>query len=196
MPRTGLNPSEIKEKAIEAAITQMRRHGFEKVRLVDIAKEVGVSHVALYSHFQDKTALLDLISERWLNEVDKAQDLLCAKEKDPLEKIQEWCLRLHQAKRTRVSQDPELYKAFDSASEKMKPFIVTHLENMNRQLLTLVKEAMAAKKIRKDSPEKVVSFLLESVVGFIHPKLVADHLKEKREPILKRNLEILFKGLS
>ena len=63
MPRTGLTASEIKEKAIDLTIEKMRANGFDKVRLTDVAKSLGVSHAALYSHFKDKTALFDAVSE-------------------------------------------------------------------------------------------------------------------------------------
>ena len=59
MPKTGLSAAEIRDKAIEVTVEQMRRHGFDRVRLVDIAKDLGVSHAALYSHFADRRALLD-----------------------------------------------------------------------------------------------------------------------------------------
>ena len=47
MPRTGLTADQIKERAVEAALVRMREVGFEKVRLTEIAKELGVSHAAL-----------------------------------------------------------------------------------------------------------------------------------------------------
>ena len=70
MPKTGLTATQIRDKAIDVAIEQMRRRGFDRVRLVDIAKDLGVSHAALYSHFADRGALLDAVSERWVNALE------------------------------------------------------------------------------------------------------------------------------
>ena len=108
MPRTGLTAFEIKEKAINETILKMRAVGFDKVRLTDIAKKLGVSHAALYSHFKDKTALLDAVSERWLNEIDEKLRAVCQKRKDPIEKIQLWMLTLHRSKVAKILNDPEL----------------------------------------------------------------------------------------
>ena len=73
MPRTGLTASEIRQKAIDATMARMREDGFDKVRLTDIARELGLSHAALYAHFADRTALLDAVSEQWLSAIDTSR---------------------------------------------------------------------------------------------------------------------------
>lgn len=195
MPRTGLTPSEIQDKAVEIAIDQMRAKGFEKVRLVDVAKEMGISHAALYSHFQDKTALFDAVSERWLANLDKKQDLLVLEKRDPLQKILTWFLNLHRLKLEKVKLDPELYKAFDMAAAESKPFIQTHLLNMRKQMSKLVTEAMEQKKLKKKEVNMVTEILITAGTAFTHPKLVAQYCEENREPLLVQTIEAVLKGL-
>lgn len=196
MPKTGLSPDEIREKAIASTITRMRRHGFEKVSLVDVASDLGLSHAALYSYFADKAALLDAVSERWLRSMDDELEKIVNQDRDPLAKIQDWFIKLHRMKREKVQNDPELFKSFNLASEVMKPFVITHMANMRRQTAALVKEAMAAEKIRKGSVEKTAEILREAMIGFSHPKLVIQFLKENREPLLKHTLEAVLNGLA
>jgi len=196
MPRTGLTAPEIKKKAIDETMAKMREAGFDKVRLVDIAKELGVSHAALYAHFKDKNALLDAVSERWLLEIDEALAAVCRKSKEPTEKILAWMLTLHRAKITKVLHDPELYKAFDLSTSIQKPFVKQHVETMRTQLLGLVKEAIAKKRLRDTDPESMAEVLAESMMAFHHPKLVAQHIHEKREPLLRLVLESVLRGLN
>ncbi|HXB58216.1 MAG TPA: TetR/AcrR family transcriptional regulator [Candidatus Acidoferrales bacterium] len=195
MPKTGLSPREIREKAIASTLKRMRRHGFEKVSLVDVAADLGLSHAALYSYFADKAALLDAVSERWLNSMDSELEKIVQQDRDPLVKIHDWFLKLHRLKREKVRHDPELFKSFNLASEARKPFVIAHMENMRRQMTALVKEAMAAGKIRKGSAEKASEILREVMVGFSHPKLVVQYLEENREPLLKQTLETVLNGL-
>jgi AcrR family transcriptional regulator len=195
MPRTGLSPQEIREKAIDSTIERMRRFGFEKVRLVDIAKELGVSHAALYAHFKDKSALLDAVSERWLLKIDKDLKAICKKSKDPLERIHAWVLSLHRAKLEKVKNDPELYKAFNYSVAVEKPFSRRHLETIDAQLLGLVKEAIAKRRLRNVDAEQMTSVIREATMSFHHPKLVAQHVSEKREPLLFVVLESVLRGL-
>ncbi len=196
MPRTGLTAAEIKDKAIATTMLKMREEGFDQVRLIDIAKELGVSHAALYSHFKDKTALLDAVSERWLIEIDKSLEAICRKSKEPSYKILLWMLTLHRAKVAKVLHDPELYKAFDLSVSIQKPFSKRHLETIHSQLLGLVKEAIAKRRLRDADPEKMAEILHHSMLSFHHPKLVAQHIHEKREPLLRLVLETVLKGLN
>ncbi len=195
MPRTGLTAPEIKEKAITATMARMRAEGFDSVRLTDIAKELGLSHAALYSHFKDKTALLDAVSERWLLEVDESLEAVCRKPKEPTEKILLWMITLHRAKVAKVLHDPELYKAFNLSIAIQKPFAKRHMETMHTQLLGLVKEAIAKRRLRDADPEAMAAVIQESLMAFHHPRLVAQHIEEKREPLLRLVLDSVLKGL-
>jgi len=196
MPRTGLTALEIKNKAVEATMVKMRQVGFDKVRLTDVAKKLGVSHAALYSHFEDKSALFDAVSERWLVQIDDSLAAVCRKPgKDPSEKILAWMLTLHRAKLAKIQHDPELYKSFDLSSSMEKAYVRRHLETMRAQLVDLAKEAIAKRRLRDADPDAIAVVLHESMMAFHHPKLVAQHMHEKREPLLRVVLDSVLKGL-
>lgn len=196
MPKTGLTSEEIKEKALQIAEEKIRYYGFEKFRLTDIAKELKVSHAALYNHFPDKAALLDAISERWLNRMDYTLELITKKETSPRQLIIEWFLKYHELKKEKVLNDPELFKSFNMAAELLKPFILQHLYNLNEQLLVLVQKAIAAGEIHGESPEKIVQLLLEATVSFHHPRMVLDHKDEQRDVLLQKLVDVLLGGLA
>lgn len=195
MPRTGLSPDEIKSKAIEITIERMRADGFNKVRLVDVARAIGVSHAVLYGHFSNKSALLDAVSERWLDRIDAELESICRKRNDPIMKIHAWFLALHRMKVEKVRSDPELYKSFDIAVDNQKPFVARHLETNQRQMVDLVTEAMAAGKMRNASPDRIARILREAMTAFSHPKIVAQRIDEELEPLLRQVLDVLLRGL-
>ena len=195
MPRTGLTPDEIREKAIDATMVKIRSVGFEKVRLSDIAKQLGVSHSALYSHFKDKSDLLDAVSERWLLKLDETLEAICRKKKDPCEKIHSWALAIHRAKVEKVRSDPELYRTFDLATEERKSFVKLHLNSMQRQMCGLVKEVIAKKRRKNLNVEKIAKIITTSLTGFHHPKLVVQHIDEKREILMNEVIQAVLEGL-
>ena len=195
MPRTGLTASEIKEKAIDLTIEKMRANGFDKVRLTDVAKSLGVSHAALYSHFKDKTTLFDAVSERWLRQIDEDLEAVCRKAKDPAKKLQSWMMTLHRAYVSKLLNDPEIYKACDLSTSQLRSVVKQHVETLQSQLLRLVKEAIVKRRLRNAEPEKMAEVLNESMIAFYHPKLVAQHIHEKREPLLRLVLDNVLKGL-
>jgi AcrR family transcriptional regulator len=196
MPKTGLTAAEIRDKALDVTLEQMRRHGFDRVRLVDIAKDLGVSHAALYSHFADRGALLDAVSERWVTALESSLEAVCRKDKDPLAKIHEWFQKLYRTKRDKMLNDPELYKSFNFAAEERKSLYTSHLTRMSGQLTRLVEEAVARKQFTRYPVEATVAVLFETTAGFHNLKLVAQHVQEKREPLLKQVLDVVFDGLS
>lgn len=196
MPRTGLTPSEIKERAIELAEARIRQHGVDKVRLVDIAGDLSVSHVALYKHFPDKASLIDAVSEKWLEEVDRELTRV-AQGPEPIgERIRIWFLAYHRLKVRKVRNDPEPYKAFDMAADAMKPFIVRHLETIFSLTVGLVSEGMEAGILRPGEPAATATLMLEMTVAFHHPKLVSERLEEDREASLLAVVDVMLRGLS
>src|ERR1700722_4141180 len=196
MPKTGLTANEIRDKAIDVTVEHMRRHCLDRVRLVEIAKDLGVSHAALYTHFADRGALLDAVSERWVNALEISLEAICRKNKYPVAKMHEWFQKLYSAKREKVLNDPELYKSFNAAAEQRKKFYTSHLTHANHQLTRLVEEAVAEKKLAKYPVARTVALLLEATVSFHNPNLVAQHVHEKREPLLKQVLDVVINGLS
>lgn len=195
MPRTGLTAEQIREKAINATLVKMRTAGFDKVRLTDIAKELQVSHAALYSHFKDKSDLMDAVSEQWLLNLDEKLESVCRKRMDPCKKIHAWALKMHRAKLEKVRHDPELYKSFDIAAEESKPFVKLHLETVHHQLLGLVKEAIAKKGLTDADAQMMTEVISAAVVVFHYPKLVARFVNEKRENLLRQVVDSILKGL-
>jgi len=197
MPRTGLTSEQLKEKAIDCALTHMRQVGFNKVRLSDIAKELGVSHAALYGHFADKSALFDAVCARWLEDFDAQQEILCTEVEpnDALKRLTEWFIRLHQMKVAKVKNDPELFKALNYSTEVEKPFVQSHLSVMRRQLTVIVSQAVQANLIQRKNVDEVVTLLMEATNSFHHPAMVAMYAGQERENLLKRLLDTLFEGL-
>jgi AcrR family transcriptional regulator len=197
MPRTGLTSEQLKDKAINCAIAQMEQVGFNRVTLSDIAKDLGVSHAALYSHFADKAALFDAVGERWLTKFDLEQDSLCVESKsgDALKRLIKWFVQLHRMKVQKVKDEPELFKAFNNSTQNEKPFVQKHIGTMRRQLSTIVGQAIDSGLIKAQNVDIVVTLLFESTIGFHHPALVAIYVGENREPLLRKLLDTLIDGL-
>ena len=197
MPRTGLTAEQLKEKALDAMIEQMKLVGFERVRLSEIAKSLDVSHAALYSHFADKSALFDAVTERWLTRFDREQEFLCTQKSpgDARARLIEWFVRLHQMKVMKVKLEPELFKAFNYSAIGARAFIAEHMATMRRQLSTIVRQMAEENTIRNDV-DSVVTVLFEGTNGFHHPAMVATHISEERQELLVSVLNAMLDGLS
>jgi AcrR family transcriptional regulator len=196
MPRTGLSGTEVRSRAVELAIRKIREEGLEHIRLIDIAKDIGVSHVALYSYFADKSALVDAVSEQWLSDLDKSLEQICLSPEPVCNKIRSYFVMLHRTKRDRVSLEPELYKAFNLSSTHMKPFVLRHLQSIENQVLRLTHEAAEQNLLTMVTPEEAKDILLEATYRFTEPQLVQQLHAEDREPLLNTMITALLNGFA
>ncbi|PTR25502.1 TetR family transcriptional regulator [Luteibacter sp. OK325] len=192
MPRTGLPADQLKKKAIDATLARMRLVGFDKVRLSDVARDIGVSHAALYAHFTDKAALLDAVTAQWLQASHAAAIPVTEGNGTPDGQILEWFVTLYRMKRARAIDDPELYRAFDIASALDKPFVIAHLKSRMDQLSSLVMTAGLA-----DGPDalQTANLLYRATAAFHHPTLIAQTAQDDLEPELRRIVELLLRGI-
>jgi AcrR family transcriptional regulator len=196
MPRTGLSGTEVRNRAVELTILKIREEGFEHIRLIDIAKDIGVSHVALYSYFPDKSALLDAVSEQWLSDLDRELEHICQSAEPVGDKIRNYFVTLHRTKRDRVRLEPELYKAFNISSIHMKPFVIRHLQSMENQVLRLTQEAEKNDLLTAIAPEQAKDILVEATFRFTEPQSVQQFSAEDREPLLTTMITTLLNGFA
>ena len=102
-------------------------------------------------------------------------------------------MKRYQLKRERALRDPELYGAFDAAAALRKPFVLQHLAEVHQQLAGLIAEA--GKGLAGETPEEQATLLLTGLPAFYHPKLMAEHFEERREPMLLHVLDTLLAGM-
>lgn len=55
--------ADTREHIVESAYVCFRRHGLQKVTIVDIAKEAGLSRSTVYEYFRDKAAIVEACAE-------------------------------------------------------------------------------------------------------------------------------------
>ena len=132
----------MRDTALEAAETVIRRHGVDRTRIVDIAAVVGVNHALLYRHFKDRAALIDSVSERWLSRLRQDLDGIASGAGGPVERIRHWLIALHRMLSEKRRSDPELFRSYRRAHDEGRPFIGKHGTAIRWQLAKLVTEAM------------------------------------------------------
>lgn len=80
MARSSKDHDERLEEFVETAKRLFESKGYESTTVDDIVNEMGVAKGLFYYYFGSKDALLNLITERFMNEVRKAVDEAVSKE--------------------------------------------------------------------------------------------------------------------
>lgn len=122
--------------ATEAVI---RRHGPAKATVVDVARELGVSHTAVYKHFPTKQALREAVTRRWL---DPLRDELAAVASDastpPPQRLRAWLARVLVTKRAKAADDPELFAAYGILATEHGGLAEAHVADLLSQVEGIV----------------------------------------------------------
>src|SRR5512144_1748893 len=94
------------ERILEVSEDVLRRYGPAKATVVDVARELGVSHGSVYRHFPSKAALRDAVAERWLSEISAPLAAAAAAEGSAPERLRRWLDLLVESKQSRAREDP------------------------------------------------------------------------------------------
>ncbi|NIZ08556.1 TetR/AcrR family transcriptional regulator [Pseudooceanicola sp. HF7] len=195
MPRTGLNAGELKERAVAVASERMAVMGCDKFRVTDVAGALGVSHAALYAHFSGKAALIDAVVDDWLDHSRVPLAEIVAGEGPAQERLRLWALTRLRLKREAARKEPHLFAAFDLLSHRLREVVLHHIAHQRLEITTLLAEAYPA----LPDPEHAAKVVQAALVGYSHPKLVAEYLclpDEEVEGNLLAVLDAVLKGLT
>ncbi len=77
----------MKEKILNKATDLFLMLGFKSVTMDDLAQEMGISKKTIYTHYQNKTQLVEACTMRMFFYISDGIDTICALEKNPIEEL-------------------------------------------------------------------------------------------------------------
>lgn len=155
-----------RETILDVASKMFRRHGIDGIGIADLMKESGLTHGALYSHFQSKDDLVAATCEhatkkgvdRWTRVAEEA----VADEADPLEAVVR--MYLSQVHRENVDQGC-LLPALASEIARQPPETRRIFTESLNHLITLLATHSGARS--KDAARRNAMATLSAMVGAI-----------------------------
>ncbi len=105
--------------------------GMEKTTLYDIAKNLKVTHAALYKHYRNKEDLLQKLALRWLEETSR--DLFTWEAKQKLsrqESLHEWLWLLARTKKKLYETDRRMFLLYTDYIEHNSELVAEHLGHL------------------------------------------------------------------
>ncbi|CAM4083930.1 TetR/AcrR family transcriptional regulator [Zobellia nedashkovskayae] len=77
----------MKEKILAKATDMFLNLGFKSVTMDDLANEMGISKKTIYTHYANKTALVQECTGNLFCEISQGINQICALHKDPIEEL-------------------------------------------------------------------------------------------------------------
>lgn len=174
----------------------LSKYGQEKVTVVDVARELGMSHANIYRFFHSKTEILDAVIDAWLADVEDFYKVVASRPGTIAERLEAVVLAVYQRRRAKYEKDPKVFMAFrhliesrPDAVEKRK----TVLFNVFREML---EAGIANGEFTAIDPLKAAMVLEDATAIFLHPLAIPNHSPNSTEERLKRVIHIVLSGLA
>lgn len=118
----------MKKKIVQKATDLFLKLGFKSVTMDDIANELAISKKTIYTHFKNKTALVQECTCNVLDNITVGIDHICSLEQNPIEELYEikkFIMETVEAEQT--SPQYQLQKYYPEISRELKE---SHFEKM------------------------------------------------------------------
>lgn len=167
------------EDRVEARLTaiaadHIRRFGPDKVRLVAVAREAGMSHANVYRFFPSKAGLVEAVAVAWLRSVEaRLSDIASAA--DPADdKLERFLAAWARSQREAVERDPAIYAAYAAFALERRDAVLAHRARVRGFLEAIVEEGGEPGPFRLRNPERAVHLVADAMQRFVHPTLVLE----------------------
>jgi AcrR family transcriptional regulator len=157
------------ERILEAAEDVLRRFGPAKATVVDVARELGVSHGSVYRHFASKAALRDAVAERWLHSISEPLSAVADEDGPAPERLRRWLDLLIASKRSRALDDPELFATYVQLAGEAREVITTHVETLVEQLARIIAYGVERGEFAVADPEAAARAVFDATGRFHNP---------------------------
>lgn len=157
------------ERILEASEEVLRRFGPAKATVVDVARELGVSHGSVYRHFPSKAALRDAVAERWLASVSEPLAEVADEQGPADDRLVRWLDLLVDAKQSRARDDPELFATYVQIAGESREVITSHVDALVAQLARIVSDGVQQGVFSADDPNAAARAVFDATARFHNP---------------------------
>ena len=136
------------EQILIAAEEVLRRFGPAKATVVDVARELGVSHSSVYRHFPSKAALREAVTQRWLDQAHFELKAVMDDSGGAAERLERWLTTLFAAKRKKALDDPELFATYMVLVEENSRTVEEHIDTLVTQIAEIFQDGVDRKEFK------------------------------------------------
>ena len=184
-----------RQKIIEVAEDVFRRFGPQKTNVVEVARELGVSHGSVYRHFDSKAALRDAVVEAWLQRVTDPLRKIANSNEPPDARLRHWFEALRKAKRKKVLDDPELFKVTGEIFAETRDVVKDHIRQLAGQVEHIIRDGVAAGMFKADDPAAAAEAMFYAMSRFHHPAHAAEWREAGNDEAFERVYALVRAGL-
>ncbi len=167
MMRQSREPTD--QRILTIAAEHLRLHGLRRFTIVSVAEEAGMTHANVYRYFASRDALVEAVVEVWLKSVERRLGDIADGPDPAHDKLERLILALARANRDLISDDPNLFAAFNRVVTQRGAASRRNRARVRAILERVVDEGIAAGAFEPRDRDKAVAFVIDATHRFIHP---------------------------
>ncbi len=195
-PQPAELPTDI--RILDIATNQIRHYGFERMTILSVAAEAGMSHANIYRYYPSKTALIEEISAHWLKPLEAALHVIGDAPDPAFDKLERLIFALHRAYRDKIETDPAIFALFALASAQNTNIARRHFGRRDAEMRRVLDEGLSAQGFDPIDPKRAMALILDSTYRFIDPEVIQKDIAVQRgivEQRMARITKAIFRAL-
>ena len=168
---------ETKRQIIDTALALLRRHGQDKLTVVDIARTLGMSHANVYRYFCNRNEILDALIDDWMAKVQAFAEGIARRPESASVRIESVLLEFHRRRRQKLVEDPEVYQTVQRVFELRPQALARHRQAIQSVFAQLVAEGIKNGEFHELKVDEATEILMDATVLFVHPLMIPSQLE-------------------
>lgn len=176
MSQAALQTHETADTAIrilDAAEAQFRHYGYSKTTIADVAKELGMSPANIYRFFASKSALLEGVCARMLQQSLMLAEAAAALPVSAEERLRRYSMTHFEFTVSTMLDERKVHEMVVVAIEQSWGVIDRHIDELQTILTRIVAEGMENGEFAKGDPAHAARCFGAATSVLHHPQMVA-----------------------
>ena len=179
---------------LEAAKGLLRRFGPGKLTVVDIARELQMSHANVYRFYRTKAEILDAISDEWLTQLESFVEEIARRHISAAARIEAVVLELHRKRKRKFLKDAEVFEAYRRIVEVRPEVAERRRAKIQAVFHRLLEEGIESGEFGPMDCLKVSTALKDATAMFLHPLLIPSTIQQPTEARARNVVRFILAG--
>jgi AcrR family transcriptional regulator len=161
---------------VETARMHLRRFGEDRMTIIGIARDMGMSHANVYRYFPSKAAIIESVLDRWLSRVENLIGEIASRDGTAAERIEAVVIEIHRRRRAKFKQEPELFESFRRVIVSRSHAVARRQEKIKAMFAQMIREGIDGGEFRPVDPEEAATLIDDATAFFLHPAVMPSAL--------------------
>jgi len=188
--------NDTREMILDTALRLLRRHGGDKLTVVDIAREMGMSHANVYRFFKNKAEILDVITDDWLSKIEAFIEEIAHRPVSAAQRIEAIVMELHRKRRLKLIEDAEVFEMYRQVAEMRPDFQAKRRQKILDMFQRLIVDGIASGEFKPVDSVEAATVLKDATSLFLHPLMIPTAVNEKTDARAQHVVRYIIAGFS